>query len=67
MLATWQSLQGFRDVRMQAYLWRVRAAVLDLAGQSAEATTLREQARAQALRTDAPSSPTLTQPGYLGL
>ena len=66
-LATWQGLQGFRDVRMQAYLWRVRAAVLDLAGQAAEANALREQARAQALRTDAPSSPTLTQPHYLGL
>lgn len=66
-LATWDQLQGFRDVRMQAYLWRVRAAVLDQAGQSSAASALREQARTQALRTDAPTSPTLTQPSYLGL
>jgi eukaryotic-like serine/threonine-protein kinase len=28
-LATWAAVTGFRDVRMQAYLWRVRAATLE--------------------------------------
>lgn len=66
-LGDWDQLKGFRDVRMQAYLWRVRAAVLDQAGAHTEAQTLRERALAQAKRTDAPESPTLTQAGYLGL
>ena len=66
-LASRQGLQGFRDVRMQACLWRVRAAVLDRLGRPAEARALRDQALAAARRSDAPTSPTLTEPGYLGL
>ncbi len=66
-LGDWDQLEGFRDVRMQAYLWRVRAATLDKAGAHAEAKTLRDRALAQAKRTDAPESPTLTQTAYLGL
>ena len=69
-LAGWQALTGFRDVRMQSYLQRVRAAALAAAGdpsQSAQAQALREQALAAARRTDAPDGPTITQRGYLGL
>jgi serine/threonine-protein kinase len=66
-LGDWDQLKGFRDVRMQAYLWRVRAATLDKAGAHTEAKTLRDRALAQAKRTDAPESPTLTQTAYLGL
>ena len=66
-LATWDGLTGFRDVRMQAYLWRVRAAVLAAAGDGAGAQALRDQAGAAARRTDAPGSPTVTQPLFLGL
>ena len=61
-LATWQQLTGFRDVRMQAYLWRVRAAALAADGQAAPAQALRDQALAASRRTDAPTSPTVTQP-----
>ncbi len=69
-LAGWQALQGFRDVRMLAYLQRVRAAALGASGgadQAAQARQLREAALASARRTDAPDGPTLRQPGYLGL
>jgi serine/threonine-protein kinase len=66
-LTTWQGVNGFRDQRMQAYLWRVRAAALAQTGQRAEAQALRQQALAQARRTDAPHSPTLTQEDYLGM
>jgi serine/threonine-protein kinase len=66
-LATWDGLTGFRDVRMQPYLWRVRAAVLAAAGDGAGAQALRDQAGAAARRTDAPGSPTVTQPLFLGL
>lgn len=66
-LAGWQGLSGFRDVRMQQHLWRVRAAALLADGQAAEGRALREQALAAARRTDAPDSRTLTQPDYLGL
>jgi serine/threonine-protein kinase len=66
-LATWAALTGFRDGRMQAHLWRVRAAVLATAGDAASAQALRDQALAAARRTDAPDSPTITQPLALGL
>ncbi len=69
-LAGWQSLTGFQDVRMQAYLQRVRAAALAATGdpdQATQAQALRDQALAAARRTDAPDSPTITQRGYLGL
>ena len=66
-VATWDGLTGFRDVRMQAYLWRVRAAVLAAGGDAAGAQALREKALAASRRTDAPDSPTVTQPLFLGL
>lgn len=66
-LATWDRLTGFRDVRMQAYLWRVRAAVLAATGDTAAAQALRDRALAAARRTDAPDSPTVLQPGVVGL
>ena len=55
------------SVRMQAYLWRVRAAVLAAGGDAAGAQALREKALAASRRTDAPDSPTVTQPLFLGL
>jgi serine/threonine-protein kinase len=66
-LATWDQLTGFRDVRMQAYLWRARAAVLASAGDAAGAQKLRDQALEAARRTDAPESPTVKDAGYVGL
>ena len=63
----WARVTGFRDVRMQAYLWRVRAAVLAASGDAPGAQTLREQALAAARRTDAPESPTVRDPAYVGL
>ena len=67
-LGTWAAVTGFRDVRMQAYLCRVRAAVLERqpAGQ-AEADALWQQALAAARRTDAPQSPTRMAPRGLPL
>ncbi len=66
-LNTWSQLTGFRDVRMQAYLWRVRAAVLATTGDAVGAQALRDQALAAARRTDAPESPGVTQRSHLGL
>ena len=69
-LAGWLTVAGFRDVRMLAYLQRVRAASLSATGnarQATEARALRDLALAAARRTDAPDSPTLIQPDYLGL
>ena len=66
-LDTWGRLTGFRDVRMQACLWCVRAAVLAAAGGAAGARTLRDQALAAARRTDAPESLSVTQAANLGL
>lgn len=66
----WATLEGFHDVRMQAYLQRVRAAALEAGGGPAaveEARRLRANALSAAQRTDAPQSPTLVEPGYLGL
>ncbi len=63
----WAGVTGFRDVRMQAYLWRVRAAVLAASGDPAGAQALRDQALAAAKRTDAPESPTVRDPVYVGL
>lgn len=63
----WARVTGFRDVRMQAHLWRVRAAVLAAAGDAAGARALREQAQAAARRTDAPDSPTVRDATYIGL
>ena len=64
-LATWDQLTGFRDVRMQGYLWRVRAAVLVNKGDAAGA----KQLQAQALEA-APHrrrGPTVKDAGYVGM
>lgn len=66
-VADWAQMTGFRDVRMQAYLWRVRAAVLAAADDATGAQALRAQALAAAKRTDAPDSPTVRDPAYVGL
>lgn len=66
-LATWDQLTGFRDVRMQPYLWRVRAAVLAAKGDAAGAQQLRAQALAAARRTDAPESPTVRDAAFVGM
>ena len=66
-LATCGGLSGFRDMRMQPYLWRVHAAVLAAAGDAAGAQALRDQALAASRRYDAPDSPTVTEPLFLGL
>ena len=66
-LDTWAQLTGFRDVRMAPYLWRVHAAVLDRAGESAEAERLRTQALDASRRFDAPTSPTVTNRLHVGL
>lgn len=66
-LTTWDGLTGFRDVRMQPYLWRVHAAVLAAGGDTSGAQALRDQALAASRRSDAPTSPTVTRPLALGL
>jgi tetratricopeptide (TPR) repeat protein len=66
-LATWEQLQGFRDVRMQPYLWRVRAAVLDATANDAEARVLRQQALDASRRYDAADSPSVRNPLHMGL
>ena len=66
-LATCGGLSCFRDMRMQPYLWRVHAAVLAAAGDAAGAQALRDQAMAASWRYDAPDSPTVTEPQFLGL
>ncbi|MDP2006947.1 MAG: serine/threonine-protein kinase [Rubrivivax sp.] len=66
-LQTWQQLVGFRDVRMQPYLWRVRAAVLDATANDTEARALRQQALDASRRYDAADSPSVLNPLHLGL
>lgn len=61
-LQGWDARSGRHDVRMQADLWRVRAAVLVANGDARGAQALRDQALAAARRTDAPDSPTITRP-----
>ncbi|RZJ09967.1 MAG: serine/threonine protein kinase [Rubrivivax sp.] len=57
-LQTWQQKQGFFDVRMEPYLWRVRAAVLAAQGKPAQALELRTKALEASQRYDAPEAPT---------
>ena len=66
-LQTWSRLTGFRDVRMEPYLWRVRAAVLAARNDAFSAAALREQALAASRRYDAPESPSVRDPMFLGL
>ncbi len=57
-LDAWAQRQGFFDVRMEPYLWRVHAAVLAAQGQHAQAQALRYQAQEASRRYDAPEAPT---------
>jgi len=57
-LATWQSVVGFRDVRMGPYLQRIRADVLAADGQLDAAQALEDEAATASRRYDDPSSPT---------
>jgi eukaryotic-like serine/threonine-protein kinase len=66
-LATWAQVKGFRDMRMQPYLWRVQAAVLAAAGDAVAANNLRQQAQTAAQRYDVPSAPTVSNLFYVGL
>lgn len=66
-LAIWDRVTGFKDMRMQPYLWRVRAAVLAAQGDAPGAAALRTQALAASRRYDAPESPSTRDPSYLGL
>lgn len=66
-LSTWQQREGFYDQRMQAALWRVRAAVLQASGKAPEAAALRQRAQAASEHSDAADSPTRRDPAYLGL
>ena len=58
-LATWAKLDGFRDVRMQPYLQRIRADVLAAAGDIAGAQALEDAAAAMSARYDAPEGATV--------
>ncbi|MFY2764651.1 protein kinase domain-containing protein [Arenimonas sp. MALMAid1274] len=55
-LAVWGEVVGFRDVRMQPYLQRIRADALAAAGQLAEAQLLENTAAEASARYDHPSS-----------
>jgi len=66
-LQGWDRRSGRFDVRVQPYLWRVRAAVLVAAGDHTGARALRQQALQASQRFDAPDSPTVTRPEHLGL
>lgn len=66
-LQTWSRLSGFRDVRMEPYLWRVRAAALVQLGDTAAAETLRDQALAASRQYDAPQSPTVRDRLHVGI
>jgi len=58
-LSTWAEVTGFRDVRMQPWLQRIRADVLAASGEPAAAQSLEDAAAAASARYDAPTSETL--------
>lgn len=58
-LAMWPQITGFRDVRMQPYLQRVRADVLAAQGDFAGAQMLEDEAAAASARYDDASSSTV--------
>jgi len=66
-LQGWDTLTGFRDLRMRSYLWRVLAAVREAEGRLAEAQSLRDQALAASRLMDAPTAPTVTNLRHIGL
>ncbi|ROH93722.1 serine/threonine protein kinase [Stagnimonas aquatica] len=56
-LSVWAVLSGFRDVRMQPYLQRIRADVLAARGELAAAQALEDAAWTASQQFDAPGSP----------
>ncbi len=58
-LAMWPQITGFRDVRMQPYLQRVRADVLAASGDVKGAQVLEDAAAAASARYDDPQSSTV--------
>ncbi|HEY6124261.1 MAG TPA: hypothetical protein VIV63_06395, partial [Steroidobacteraceae bacterium] len=56
-LAKWRRVSGFRDVRMEPYLQRVRADALAANGQLAAAQSLEDLAATASARYDAAESP----------
>lgn len=66
-LDTWGQRSGFFDVRMEPYLWRVRAACLAASGDAPGAQTLRVKAQKTSQTYDAPQSPTVRDLQYVGM
>lgn len=60
-LAVWSEVSGFRDVRMQPYLQRVRADALAAAGRVPAAQALENAAAEASARYDHPSSATVVR------
>ena len=60
-METWNSVAGFRDVRMGPYLQRIRADVLAASGDIAAAQSLEDEAAAASARYDHPDSPTVVR------
>ena len=60
-LETWRKVVGFRDVRMEPYLQRIRADVLAAGGEVAAAQALENEAAAASARYDHPDSPTVVR------
>lgn len=60
-METWNSVAGFRDVRMGPYLQRIRADVLAAGGEVAAAQALEDEAAAASARYDHPDSPTVVR------
>lgn len=58
-LSMWSGITGFRDVRMEPFLQRIRADVLAASGDRAAAQALEELAAEASARYDAPGSETL--------
>lgn len=58
-LTLWDSIVGFRDVRMGPYLQRIRADALAAEGRTKDAQRLEDAAADASRRYDAPESPTV--------
>jgi eukaryotic-like serine/threonine-protein kinase len=58
-LAIWGNVSGFRDVRMEPYLLRVRADALAAVGRIEPAQALEDRAAADSRRYDHPDSPSV--------
>lgn len=66
-LATWSRRTGFFDVRMEPYLWRVRASALAASGDSLGAQSLRVKALTASQTYDAPESPSTQSLLFVGM